>query len=163
MLHIHCAHCGTTLKGKDVEVRPFSVQKDGVKYKDYAVICKKCGGTVDWDRYAEKARENREKALAKKQPIAKTAPIKPIVCKPKKVFNASPITCSDRQVRDFYSAIIMRALKDHAKKKYKKSTEDFFASEHGKKICESVDLSADFILQRLKDGRIKVKEDDYDD
>ncbi len=62
--------------------------------------------------------------------------------------------------RHLISAIILRALKDHGKKRFKNETEEFFTTKRGKELCESVDLSADFILNRLKSGKIKLKEDE---
>ena len=65
MLHIQCDHCGQTLMGKDIKVVPFHEYLDGAKYQDYAVNCTKCGGSIVWDRYVQKAKENKAKAMAK--------------------------------------------------------------------------------------------------
>jgi hypothetical protein len=65
MLQIKCDHCGQTLKGKDVEVTTFDAYVGKAKYKDYDVTCTKCGGSIMWDRYTQKAAENKAKALAK--------------------------------------------------------------------------------------------------
>jgi hypothetical protein len=65
MLKIKCDHCGQTLMGKDIKVVPFHEYLDGAKYQDYAVNCTKCGGSIVWDRYVQKAKENKAKALVK--------------------------------------------------------------------------------------------------
>ncbi len=65
MLHIKCAHCGATLKGKDVIVATIPNFDGGVTYKDYAVTCPKCCGAIVWDRYVQKAAENKAKAVAR--------------------------------------------------------------------------------------------------
>lgn len=65
MLQIKCDHCGQTLKGKEVKVEPFYDYIEGIKYQDYAVTCTKCGRVIVWDRYTQKATENKEKAIAK--------------------------------------------------------------------------------------------------
>ena len=70
MLNIQCAQCGETLKGKEVKVTPFNNYIEGVKYKDYAVTCPKCGGLVTHERYAKMSAEGKAKAmirLAKKK------------------------------------------------------------------------------------------------
>lgn len=65
MLHIKCEKCGITLKGQEVKVEPFNNFIDGVKYKDYAVTCPKCGSAVLHERYAKKAHENKMEAISK--------------------------------------------------------------------------------------------------
>lgn len=65
MLKIKCDHCGATLKGQDVYVIPFNAYIDGVKYKDYTAHCIKCDGVVIYDRYVQKAEENKAKAIEK--------------------------------------------------------------------------------------------------
>lgn len=157
MLNLHCTHCGATLKVTEVKVTSFYTIKDTLKYKDYAVECSKCGGSVVWNKYAEKAEENKQKALARR--IKKTQ-CAPIVSNEGTAFKASLMQCSEQQIRDFYSAIIMRALKDYGDKKQQKGVEEFFKSKHGQNICENVDISADFVLRGLKSGKIKVNEDD---
>lgn len=156
MLHIKCSHCGETLKGIDVKVSTFLAHADGVQYRDYAVTCAKCGGSIEWDRYTQKAQENKLKALSK-------ITIAPEIDKGIITYQAKKLQCTDQQVRDFYSAIIMRALKDYSDPKQKKNVEKFFASKYGKKICDNIDLSADFTLKRLKDGKIKFAGDEDDD
>lgn len=65
MLQIKCDHCGQTLKGKEVKVTTFDAYVENVKYKDYAVTCSKCGGSVVYEYYAKKAAENKAKAVSK--------------------------------------------------------------------------------------------------
>lgn len=65
MLHIKCDHCGQDLKGREVIVTPFYAYIEGSRYQDYAVTCSKCGGIIVWDRYAQKAAENKAKAVRK--------------------------------------------------------------------------------------------------
>ena len=65
MLHIQCDHCGQMLKGKDVKVTTFDAYVGKAKYKDYAVVCTKCDGIIVWDRYVQKAAENKAKAMGK--------------------------------------------------------------------------------------------------
>ena len=72
-----CAHCSSMLKGKEINVTTFDAYISGVKYKDYAVTCSKCGGTIVWDRYAQKSAENKAKA-AKKAATKKGKSVKQI-------------------------------------------------------------------------------------
>lgn len=65
MLQIKCDHCGQLLKGKDVKIDAFYDYLNGVKYKKYTTACKKCGGFVYWERYAQKNEENAATALEK--------------------------------------------------------------------------------------------------
>jgi hypothetical protein len=65
MLNIQCAKCGAKLKGQETIVTPFFVYLDGIKYQDFKVACNKCGGLVNYERFAKKAAENKAKAMAK--------------------------------------------------------------------------------------------------
>jgi transcriptional regulator with GAF, ATPase, and Fis domain len=65
MAKIKCDHCGTELKYKDIVVVSFYKHEDDIKYKDYTATCSKCGGVISWDRYVQKAAENKAKALEK--------------------------------------------------------------------------------------------------
>ena len=72
MLHIKCNQCGANLKGRDVKVEKFYNQVDGMQYREYAVLCPKCGGRVSWDKYDQRTAHNKEKAILKaKQGIKK--------------------------------------------------------------------------------------------
>jgi hypothetical protein len=66
MLHIKCDHCGRDLKGQEVIVEPFYNYTNGIKYKDYTTTCSMCGSVISWDRYVQKAEENKTKAIGKK-------------------------------------------------------------------------------------------------
>lgn len=65
MLQIKCQHCGAILKAKEIIINQFIVKEDAVAYKEYICICSKCNQSVEWDRYAQKAAENKAKAMAK--------------------------------------------------------------------------------------------------
>lgn len=65
MLKIKCSQCNAILKGVDIVVTTFDHYEHNIKYKDYAVTCPHCGGSIVWDRYVQKAEENKAKAVAK--------------------------------------------------------------------------------------------------
>ena len=65
MLKIQCNQCGSILKGKEVNITTFDNYVNGVKYKDYAVTCSKCGSAVRHERIAKQAEKNKAKAMAK--------------------------------------------------------------------------------------------------
>ena len=82
MLKIQCTHCNQMLMGKEIKVEPFHAYIGAAKYQDYAVTCTKCGGAIVWDRYTEKAAENKAKAIRKAankkvKPVKKVKKIEP--------------------------------------------------------------------------------------
>lgn len=116
MLKIQCAHCNQILMGKEIKVKPFYVHINEITYQDYAVTCTKCGGAIVWDRYTEKAAENKAKAIrnaANKQvkPVKKVKKIESyevimhkVGKRAKELSLRHPWICGV-QLGDFYDAI----------------------------------------------------------
>lgn len=65
MLKIKCHNCGVDLKAGEVIIEPFYNYINDVKYKDFNTTCSKCGGEIFWERFINKAEENKKKALEK--------------------------------------------------------------------------------------------------
>ena len=116
MLHIQCAQCGATLMGKDVNMTIEDAYIDGIKYKNYAASCNKCGGAVVHERLAQMTAKSKAKAMAKlakrkkktvKQ-ISEEEQYTTIMCKAGKrareLAELHPVNPAVR-VKDFYAAV----------------------------------------------------------